>query len=175
MDEQETVERAEATSQSEAGKPLLGTDKGKVDDRGRAMLSQRMANRLGKDFVVTLGDLGCLVAYSRAVWDGLYNEVMSYPSMNIGRQNYTRLVFGYAQDDLTCDSQHRLTIPARLRKLVKLEEKGTEFLAIGVGDRLEIWAKSEFEMFERFPDEYGRERRSAVEKAYNMMTGVASA
>jgi len=175
MDKQQEEKKAKETSQSEAGKPLLGTDTGKLDDRGRVTLSQRIKDRLGNDFVVALSDIGCLVAYPKQVWDRLYSEVMAYPSMNLGRQHYTRLVFGYAQDDLNCDGQCRLTIPARLRTEGKLSEKGTEFKVIGCGDRLEIWAKGQHEEFEKYPDVYGRERRLAVEKAYNMMTGVASA
>jgi hypothetical protein len=36
---------------------------------------------------------------------------------------------------------------------------------------MEFWAEAEWEKFKEFPDVYGRDRREAVEKAYDRMVG----
>ena len=42
---------------------------------------------------------------------------------------------------------------------------------VGLLDRMEIWAKEEYERFHADPDGYGKERREAIERAYMKMTG----
>jgi DNA-binding transcriptional regulator/RsmH inhibitor MraZ len=46
-----------------------------------------------------------------------------------------------------------------------------DVILVGLGDRVEIWAKSAWEEFNKYPDVYGRERREGFENAYLLMTG----
>jgi division/cell wall cluster transcriptional repressor MraZ len=93
-------------------------------------------------------------------------EILGYASINQGREQYTRLVLGTAEDELKCDQQGRVVVPQKLRDLAKLTDK---VMLVGCGDRLEIWAKTEWEQYGEHPDTYGQKRRESIEKAYSQM------
>jgi len=97
----------------------------------------------------------------------MVSSVLQMDRLNQGTQQYTRLVFGLADDDLRFDAQGRVVVPQKLRDLAGLKDK---VLLIGALDRLEIWAKSEYEKFQENPDTYGEARRKAVADAYDQMT-----
>jgi MraZ protein len=149
-------------------KPLLGTDEATLDKKGRLLLSKKKRERLGTDFAVAFGDCGCLVAYPKERWQQIYENIMQYESINQGRQQYTRLVLGLADDELNFDSEGRFVIPSKLRELAKLKD---DVVIIGCGDRLEIWDAREYEEFNKYPDVYARDRRQAIEVAYAKMVG----
>jgi MraZ protein len=149
-------------------KPLMGTEEATIDDKGRLLLGKRKRDRLGDDFVVAIGPMGCLVAYPRVVWDRMWRELNSYEYINQGRERLTRLMLGDAQDDINCDQQGRFVVPQRLRHKAKLD-KEAKALLIGCGERLEIWNLREYEEAQRYPETYGRERRAAFEEAWETM------
>ncbi len=149
-------------------KPLIGTDEAVIDDKGRVLVNKKKRERLGDTFTVALGAVGCLVAYPDAVWNGMVEEILSHDSINQGREQYTRLVLGLAEDELKFDSQGRFVIPQKLRDLAQLKDR---VLLVGCGDRLEIWARQEWEKYNDDPDHYGIKRRASIEKAYSQMKG----
>lgn len=150
-------------------KPLLGTDESTIDSKGRILVTKKKRERLGESFVMVLGDVGCLCAYPEARWNELVSEIMKYGAINQGRQQYTRLILGSADDDLKFDEQGRVVIPHRLREMARLVR---DVVIVGCGDRLEIWNKTEWEVYNRNPDTYGQERREAVQKAYGLMVAA---
>ena len=149
-------------------KPLLGTEEANLDDKGRILVSKKNRERLGSDFTMVVSKLGNLVAFPKAIFERLISETFEYGLTNDGRMDYSRLLFGSADDGLKFDAQGRLVVPLKLRTAGKLKEK---VLLIGCGDRMEFWAAEEWEKFNEFPEVYGRERREAVEKAYDRMVG----
>lgn len=149
-------------------KALLGTDEASIDDKGRLLVGKKKRERLGEPFVVALGEAGCLVAYPQETWQALLNEIFAVPSINVGRQQYSRLILGTADDDLRFDSQGRVVIPHKLREAAQLKDK---VLLIGCGDRLEIWDLESYSEFCRDPEGFGSKRRTAIEQAYRQMTG----
>ena len=154
--------------QANTPKLLLGTDEATLDKKGRLLLVKKKRERLGTDFAVTFGECGCLVAYPQPKWQEICDDIMKYESINQGRQQYTRLVLGQADDELNFDSEGRFVVPSKLRDLAKLKE---EVVIIGCGDRLEIWDKQEYAEFQKYGDAYGAERRKAIADAYKTMVG----
>lgn len=150
-------------------KPLLGTDEATVDSKGRILISKKKRDRLGSDFAMCLGENGCLYAYPGPRWEKFIAEIEAYDPGNQARQMYTRLVLTTADDELDFDDQGRVVVPLKLRKMAKLEK---EVLILGCLDHLEIWAKEEYEQFEKYPDSYGGERRTNILKAYKEMKGL---
>lgn len=148
--------------------PLMGTDEATIDDKGRLLIGKKKRERLGEGFVIGQGDLGCLVAYPRAVWDEMLREIMAYPSINQGRQKYSRLVIGTADDDLKFDRQGRVVVPQKLRDIGNLQDK---IVLVGCLDKLEIWAKAEWDAYNADPESYGKDRREAIHDAYRQMIG----
>jgi MraZ protein len=157
----------EATSGSKF-KPLLGTDEATIDDKGRILVSKKKRERLGETFTMALGSIGCLVAYPEDKWEQMVENMLSYDSINQGREQYTRLTLGLADDELKFDQQGRVVVPQKLRDLAQLTDK---VMLVGCGDRLEIWARKEWEQYNKYPNTYGQERREAIEKAHQQMVG----
>jgi MraZ protein len=147
---------------------ILGTDSAEIDARGRILVSKKKRERLGEGFVLAFTPTGCLAAYPEERWVQKLNEIEDYHSINQGREQFSRLLMMWAEDDLSFDAQGRVVIPQKLRELAKLREK---VLLIGCGDRLEIWAEEEWEQYNTYPDTYGQQRREAIQKAYTQMTG----
>ncbi len=158
----------EATNTSLSFKPLIGTDEATIDDKGRILVGKKKRERLGDPFTLAFGDIGCLVAYPEARWQAMVDEIMRYDAINQGRQQYTRLTLGLAEDDLKFDAQGRFVVPQKLKDLARLSEK---VMLVGCGDRVEIWAREEWERYTEYPDTYGQHRREAIAKAYNHMVG----
>ncbi|MBI1757262.1 MAG: cell division/cell wall cluster transcriptional repressor MraZ [Fimbriimonas ginsengisoli] len=155
----------EVASDGTVPKPLTGTDEAVLDSKGRLLLSKKKRDRLGDSFAIGIGAIGCLVAYPREIWQRMLAEIDRFPTINSGRQSYTRLMLGQAEDELECDAQGRVVIPQKLRQASKLEQ---DVVLVGCGDRLEIWAKEEWRKFNEFPD-YGKDRLKAIERAHEQM------
>ena len=147
-------------------KPLLGTDEAVMDGKGRILISKKKRDRLGEQFAMCLGDNGCLYAYPGDRWEQILEEIFASDPTNPGRQTFTRLVLGTADDELGFDDQGRVVVPQKLRTLAKLAK---EVVLIGCGDRLEIWAAEEYAKFEEHKDSYNRERREAIREARREM------
>lgn len=158
----------EEETKRERRKPLLGNDEAIIDGKGRLLLAKKKRERLGPGFVMALGEVGCLCAYPAEVWDEMLDTIYSYESINLGRQMYSRMVLGSAEDELDCDEQGRVVVPAKLRKVAGLNKDVT---IVGCGNRLEIWDRDEYVRYEATPLTYGRERREALQQALDVMKG----
>lgn len=159
----------ESGSESTSLKPLIGFDHATIDDKGRISVNKKRRERLGDNFVLSLGTNGCLVAYPEPIWIAKVEEMMRYNPLNHGRETYTRLISANTEDEINFDAQNRFVVPAHLRRLANLKDK---VVLIGCIDRLEIWSESEWEEFKKYGDAYGKERRIAIESAYNSMVGA---
>ncbi|MBL8087582.1 MAG: hypothetical protein JNM85_05865 [Chthonomonas sp.] len=146
--------------------PLIGTEEATVDERGRVLLSKKKRDRLGDDFVLAIGVLGCLVAYPLATWIRHCNEILNRSSINQGRDQLTRLTMADAVDEMSCDSAGRFMIPAHLRAAAKIADR---VKIIGLGDRVEFWPADEYAEFTKYPAEYNKGRRATYEAAYQLM------
>lgn len=148
--------------------PLIGTDDATIDDKGRILVVKKKRERLGPDFTIALGPVGCLCAYPKRVWQKKLAEILlSGPSIDQSREQFSRLFLGMAEDELNFDSQGRVVIPQKLRDLANLKK---EVKLVGCGERLEIWDLKEWNAYEKDPDGYGSSRRIAMETAYDRMT-----
>lgn len=149
-------------------KPLIGTDEATVDDKGRILIGKKKRERLGEPFAMAVGEVGCLVAYPEKVWQRTVKEIMDRDTLNNGRSQYSRLLLGNSDDELKFDQQGRVVVPQKLRDAAKLTDK---VMLVGCGDRLEIWAKDEYERYLEDPEGYGAKRRESFERAYGRMVG----
>jgi MraZ protein len=151
--------------------PILGTDEATIDSKGRILLSKKKRDRLGETFAVAIGERECICAYPLAKWQERLDQVNRYDPNNQGRQEYERLFYGSADDDISCDAQGRVVIPEKLRKAGKLKEK---VLLVGCNNRLEIWDVDEYEKYLAKQNKEGQDRAEALESAYNKMMGVST-
>ena len=149
-------------------KALTGTDEATIDEKGRILVGKKKRERLGEPFAIVLGPAGCLEAYPEWMWQRKLADMLAPDSTNLGREQYTRLILGAADDELKFDAQGRVVVPQKLRELAKLTDK---VLLIGCGDRMEIWAKTEHEQYLEDPDNYGKRRRDSIQAAQSKMVG----
>ena len=146
---------------------ILGTELVTLDEKGRLLLAKKKRERLGPDFAIVHGEVGCLIAYPKARWEKLAREILDRPTTNPGRQQYSRLLLANSEDDMNCDTQGRFVIPKELRGLAKL---GKDVLLVGCGDRMEIWIPEQYAKYKEDPDNYERGRRATLELAERRMT-----
>ena len=149
-------------------KPLVGSETATLDKKGRLLLSTKKRERLGPDFVLGVGECGCLVAYPRQVFEKICDQILGYDGMNESRQQYTRLTVTEVEDDINCDSEGRFVVPTKLRLKARLRD---EVVILGLIDRLEIWSSDEYERFNVDQVHYEGGRRQRISDAYAKMTG----
>lgn len=149
-------------------KPILGNEVVKMDAKGRVLLPKKMRERLGNDFALAIGRLGCLEAIPKETWNRKIREINSADPLNPGRDSYSRMLFSNSDDDLNCDEQGRMLVPSGLREKAELGTSA-ELVLVGCGDHLEIWASAEWRHFEKDPEVYGRHRREAMDGALRRM------
>ncbi|MBN8691273.1 MAG: cell division/cell wall cluster transcriptional repressor MraZ [Armatimonadetes bacterium] len=147
---------------------LIGSEEATIDDKGRVLVSKKKRDRLGEGFVMALGTVGCLTVYTASAWYDTVREIFEHSAINVGREQFARLILGTAEDEIKFDPQGRMVVPKSLRALAKLNSK---VKIIGLGDRMEIWALEEHEKYESDIDGYGFARRDQILKSHVMMTG----
>jgi len=157
-----------STSGPKIDRWLMGTDEATIDDKGRILVVKKKRETLGDNFVLTVGQTGCLIAYPESVWAGIVEDIFSHESINAGTEQFTRITLGEAEGENKFDAQGRFVVPQRLRVAGRLKDK---VMLVGCGNRMEIWAKAEHEAYKASPDTYGLERRLTFEKAYRQMKG----
>lgn len=151
-------------------KPLIGVEETTIDEKGRILIPKKKRERLGENFAMTLGTNGGLVVFTTEAWLGMMEKVNAVDSTNFGREEFSRLIFGEAEDDIRFDAQGRFVVPQRLRNVARLKDK---VILIGNFDRLEIWDPEEYQVFRSDKAAYGRERREELEQAKRLMEGAA--
>lgn len=148
--------------------PLIGTEEATLDDKGRLIFSKKKRERLGDSFVVTVGPKGCLEAYPSTIWNDMVAKLLQQDALNEGVSEYTALLLGSADDDLKFDQQGRVVIPQKLRTKAKIDR---QVVIVGCGNRCEIWAKAEFDVYDKDRLNYGQDNRKVWRTAKKLMDG----
>jgi MraZ protein len=111
----------------------------KMDDKGRIVLPARIKARLpeasGNSIVITRGFEPCLVVYPLSEWTKVFDKVASLNEFNEEYRHFQRNFFrGNTEAEL--DNMGRFLIP---RTMVSFAKLGKEVVAVGVGNRIELW------------------------------------
>ncbi len=158
------------TELSETRRPLLGTEEATLDEKGRVLVGKKKRERLGASFTLVLGKVGCLMMVPDWAIDKVMADLDHFDILNPAREDYTRLVLGTAEEDISFDSQGRFVIPLKLRQAADLRDKD-KLMLIGCGDRVEVWSQKLWAEYEKFPNDFGGPRRKSIDAAYSRMTG----
>ena len=134
-----------------------------VDAKGRVIMPVKLREDIGEKFIVTKGLDGCLFAYSQEEWNNFEQKLKSLPLTNKNARDFVRFFLSGAVE-CEIDKQGRFLIPANLRNYAVLEK---EIVIIGVGTRIEIWDRKEWNQYS------SNDNISADEIAENMtMLGI---
>lgn len=122
---------------------FMGEFQHNIDQKGRIIMPSKFREDLGDCFVVTRGLDKCLFAYPLTEWKALEEKLKKLPLTKKDARAFTRFFFSGAVE-CEIDKQGRINIPQPLRKYAKLEK---ECVVIGVSERIELWAKDEWENY----------------------------
>lgn len=116
----------------------MGRAEGALDDKGRLVVPARFRERLGPTFVVTIAQPDpCLALYPQATWLAFCERLEAAPSKDDRYRRFVRHLFAHT-DEVSCDGQGRVLVPAAQRAYAALER---EIVAIGSLTRVELWSK----------------------------------
>ena len=119
-----------------------------VDTKGRLIVPSKFREQLGDEFVVTKGMDGCLFVYANEDWSAFEQKLTSLPLINKEARKFARFFLaGAAQVEV--DKQGRILLPANLREFAGLEK---DVVLVGVGSRIEIWSRENWENMEADSD-----------------------
>ncbi len=114
-----------------------------IDEKGRLTLPSKFRSDLENKFVVTRGLEKCLFVYTLETFEKLTVKLNSLPFTKKDARNFSRFFLSGATV-LEFDKQGRVNLTPTLIKYAELTK---ECVIIGVGDRLEIWNDSNWNLF----------------------------
>ncbi len=122
---------------------FIGEYEHTLDAKGRVIMPVKLREEIGEKFIVTKGQEGCLFAYSQNEWKNFEEKIRTLPSYtNRNARDFIRYFLAGAVE-CELDKQGRFLIPSNLRKHAMLEK---EVVIVGVGNKIEIWDKQEWEL-----------------------------
>ena len=124
---------------------LIGTFRHQVDEKKRMRVPSRLKEALGVGFIITKGTNGCLFAFSQDAFNAEVIEKTKNLSMfDAEVQKPLRILMSSAFESEE-DNQGRILIPQELRTFASITKK---IVFVGVGSRVEIWAKESWEKYQ---------------------------
>jgi MraZ protein len=120
---------------------FAGSEQHALDHKGRLIVPARFRERLGPQFVLTIAHPDpCLALYPSATWIEFCGRLEAVPRKDERYRRYVRYLFAHTEE-VGCDSQGRVVVPALLRAYAGIER---EVVSIGLLTRIEIWAKDRY-------------------------------
>src|ERR1041385_4832294 len=139
---------------------LLGEFEHSIDDKSRLAVPARFRPALEAGLVVTRGLDRCLVIWDAETWRNEAESIVRLDSLRADVRRYKR--YALVAATATPDRLGRVVIPRVLREYAQLE---TEVVIVGLGDRIEVWSRVEWE----------RERTEAERTAADLAEHLATA
>jgi MraZ protein len=118
---------------------LKGTYVNTIDDKGRMAFPSKLKNKLGDEFIVTIGQ-DCLSVYSPEAW----NEFTEKLRVLTGKEAHAAKLIVNRAIDAEPDKQGRITLSKDLREFASLSKDVT---VVGVINHCEIWDSERYERF----------------------------
>ena len=119
------------------GNSLMGTFEHTIDAKGRMAFPNKLREKLGLSFIVTIGPEHCLYVYSEAEWENFTAKIMTLT----GEKARAAKMFIVKACTVEPDKQGRILIPQNLREYAHLDHDVT---VLGVINRAEIWDSAHF-------------------------------
>ena len=116
-----------------------------LDSKDRFVLPSKFREKIRslkkKKFYITRGLDGCLFLFHVEIWKKLEEKLKNLPFTKREARSFNRMYFSGAQE-VEIDSQGRAMLPIYLKEFAKIEK---DLVIVGVADRIEIWAKCEWD------------------------------
>lgn len=115
----------------------MGTYEHTIDVKGRMAFPNKLRERLGLSFIVTIGPENCLYVYSESEWENFTEKIKTLT----GEKARAAKLFIVKACTVEPDKQGRVLIPQNLRDYAHLDHDVT---VLGVINRAEIWDTARF-------------------------------
>ena len=124
-------------------RPLFtGSADHSLDDKGRLVVPARFRERLGGGFFLTISDPDpCLALYAASTWADVCARIEAAPRKDAQYRAFVRHLFAHTEE-VNCDAQGRLVIPATLRTWAGIEK---DVVSIGSLTRVELWSQDRYQ------------------------------
>jgi MraZ protein len=120
---------------------FTGSAEHALDDKGRLIVPARFRERLGAGFIITIAPPEpCLALYPSITWSECCDRLEAAPRKDEKFRRLVRHLFANTEE-VACDAQGRLVIPAPLRAYAGIER---DAVSVGALTRVEIWAKERY-------------------------------
>lgn len=129
--------------------PFLGEYRHVVDEKGRVSIPSKFRPFVGEKFYLARVFEPCLVLFPQEEWLRFKDRVAQINMTSSKLRAFQRKVFSGAVECVP-DRAGRFLIPQNLREYAKLNG---EVILIGVGSKMEIWDKKEWENYLNSIDE----------------------
>ena len=120
---------------------FIGEYSHSLDAKGRLIVPAKFREGLGEHFILTKGIDTCLYIYTKEEWDKFAEKLHDLPITNANVRRFVRFFLSGAVECDT-DNQGRIIIPQSLRTYAGLVK---EVVSAGVGARIEVWSKDNWE------------------------------
>ncbi len=115
-----------------------------TDDKGRLKMPAEFVHDLGAQFTITRGHNGCLWVLPELEWRGMVERLQSGSIVDQRALTLQRYFIGSAAT-VALDAQGRLSLPPVLRDVAGIQH---EVMVVGIGPRVEIWARDRWAAYE---------------------------
>ena len=122
---------------------FMGEHHHNIDDKNRLIIPSKFREELGEEFIITRGIENCLFVYAKSEWQKIVTKLESLPFTKRDARNFIRFFLSGATV-AEFDKQGRANIAQTLVSYSNLKK---ECVIIGAGNRLEIWAKDDWDEF----------------------------
>lgn len=120
---------------------FLGEFEHSIDEKGRLSIPARFRPALAEGLFITRGLDRCLVIWDAASWQAMADRVRTLNPWQADARRLQRHFFSGATQ-AEADRLGRVVIPQFLRAYAGIE---SDVVVVGLSDRIEVWARSEWE------------------------------
>jgi MraZ protein len=121
---------------------IIGQYLTRLSEKNRTSLPKKFRDAIGDEGIIARWYEGCLVVVNGTTWKALLNRLTAKANVITQPVRDTdRFILGSAFE-IEFDDQGRFVIPKVLKDYARLED---EVYFIGLGDRVEVWNKKDWE------------------------------
>lgn len=131
-----------------------------IDEKNRLVIPANLRSSLGENFIITRGLEKCLYIYTTSEWQKIVDKLATLPFTKKDARVFIRSFFSAAAN-CSLDRQGRINITPNQALYADISK---ECVIIGVNDRIEVWAKSNWD---KFNEDYSAVLEDVAEHLFN--------
>lgn len=131
-----------------------------IDEKNRLVIPANLRSSLGENFIITRGLEKCLYIYTTSEWQKIVDKLATLPFTKKDARVFIRSFFSAAAN-CSLDRQGRINITPNQALYADITK---ECVIIGVNDRIEVWAKSNWD---KFNEDYSAILEDVAEHLFN--------